>query len=433
MPLQYGLNFTASDIKNMLVENDKRQSGIRSWAQLFGNASLGQQAQSNALRSDYSDIIAQAYKANFEQQNAIRSSGLSEGAIKQALNMSRQDLSNTYNAYLQNYQQNLAEIDKAYSEEVGIISGALDERAQNFANLYNSAYDYLSSELFGATMTYDDQNNPIYTEGKNPEITGYEQINRDYLTEHNLAWVLDEENGNVKDWNTLSKLLVDDNGYITDQGRQFFDALFNATPQEYMRTDEKGNEYQARSFDKWLSDTNPELREWLASADAFNYTFNGSNLGTAKAMLGMESTDYNAETNEMLDTSKGNKTSGTSNRPTYKGSPYEGSIVTPVTAGKYMKWVHEQQKNAMDRLEYLSKKWQEIENAAREIGIDTTSDDFSNFVRYLNNKNKNKKLLDLTTEEFKELYQEYIDTGASLKTHGKENPNKNKPSRPSGF
>ena len=41
MRLQYGMNITASNMRNILEKNDKQQNGVRTWRQLFGNASLG--------------------------------------------------------------------------------------------------------------------------------------------------------------------------------------------------------------------------------------------------------------------------------------------------------------------------------------------------------------------------------------------------------
>ena len=44
-----------------------------------------------------------------------------------------------------------------------------------------------------------------------------------------------------------------------------------------------------RGFDKWLSDTDTDLREWWNSQDEFNYTFAGKNLGTVNTLVGQES------------------------------------------------------------------------------------------------------------------------------------------------
>lgn len=302
MPLQYGLNITKSDMQKMLEQNDKQQNGIRTWRSLFGNAGLGANAQSDAITSQYTDAIAQAYKANFEQQNAVQNSGLGAGAVKDYLALTRQELQNTYNNYLSNYASDINDVQESYNNEVGVISNELGNRAQNFADLYNSAYEYLSSELFSANAAIDDWENatPIVEgEGsKDPKVTGYAPGTKtlNYLTEHDLDWLKDK-NGKLRSWNELSSDILNPDGTFTDRGKNFFDQMFNATSAElsdFTRTDEEGNEYRVRGFDEWLSENNSKLRDWWASGDAYNYNFAGSNAGSAKAYAGLDSTDMKA-------------------------------------------------------------------------------------------------------------------------------------------
>lgn len=444
MPLQYGLNFTASDLRNILEQNDKQQNGIRSWRQLFGNASLGQQAQSDALKTAYSDIIAQAYKANFEQQNAIANSGLSAGAVKQGLALSRQELADTYNNYMQNYASNLNDINTAYQEEISGYDEALTQRAQNYADLYNSAYNYLSQELFGASYAENDLNTatPVYAdEGKNPEVTGYsyDQINHDYLTEHGLDWLKDE-NGNLLSWEKLGPMLVDGSGGLTEKGTQFFEQLFNARPDAFLRTTEDGETVNVKSFGQWLSETNTELYDWMVSGDAFNYTFDGTNLGTAKAMAGLDSTDDDAPGTwtESQVKKEGNTTP--SKGTTYEGSPFEGANPSVETAQKYNKWVQNEIKDTLDGItEFMNS----LKEQAINIGIDTSTDawyaEYLKFARYL--QAIDKKAAEMTDDELKELYQMFLNNPDDVqkaldkfnKANAKENPKRRKITRPSGF
>lgn len=428
MPLQYGLNFTASDLRNILEQNDKQQNGIRSWRQLFGNASLGQQAQSDALRSTYSDIIAQAYKANFEQQNAIANSGLSAGAVKQGLALSKQELADTYNNYMQNYASNLNEINADYQEEIADYDEALDERAQNYANLYNSAYNYLSQELFGASYAENDLNTakPVYAdEGKNPEVTGYsyDQINHDYLTEHGLDWLKDE-NGNLLSWEKLGPMLVDGSGGLTERGTQFFEQLFNARPDAFLRTTKDGKTVNVKSFGQWLSETNTKLYDWMVSGDAFNYTFDGTNLGTAKAMAGLDSTDDapGTWTESQVKKEEGNTT------------PPEVS-----TTREYRRWLHETKEGADSIMGFVDN----VKKKATNIGIDTSTDtwftEYLTLVRYL--ETIDKTVAEMTDDELKELYQMFLNNPDEMqkaidrfnKANAKENPKRRKITRPSGF
>ena len=298
MALQYGMNITASDMRSLLEKNDKQQSGIRTWRQLFGNASLGFNAQSDALATDYTDAIAKAYESNFKQNDAIMGAGLASGVTKEMLSASRNDLHTAYETYVRNYGSDMTAAAKTYGEEVGTIDAALTERATNFSKLYNSAYKYLSEELFGATQTLPGtaENGAVAKyegEGKNAEFAGYEPVNRDYVNEHGLQWIYKlDEDGNptteLRDWNDLSHDLFNNDGTLTKRGVQFFDQMFNTPYENYAHVN---GERDIRGFDEWLSDTDPELRDWWIGQDVFNYNFAGTNRGTSQVLTGRESTD----------------------------------------------------------------------------------------------------------------------------------------------
>lgn len=294
MQLKNGFNITQSDMRPLLEQYDKQRSGVRTWRQLFGNAALGYNAQSDALKTDYADAISQAYMSNYAQRNAIASAGLSAGSTQQLLAQNRNDLHTAYEQYVRNYGSDAAKVASAYGEEVNAIEGALTERAQNFANLYNSAYKYLSEELYGSSRTTD------------------EGI-LDYLKEHNLDWAyLKDEQGNPTDqlmpWSQVAQRLFNTDGTLTIEGQEFFDQMFNsAFDPGYTRYDDRDNEYATRNFRQWLSDTDNELYNWMISQDNFNYNFAGTNFGTAKALLGMESTDSDYHTSEYLTDEKVDK------------------------------------------------------------------------------------------------------------------------------
>lgn len=302
MALQYGMNITASDMRSLLEKNDKQQSGVRTWRQLFGNASLGFNAQSDAITTDYSDAIAKAYKANFEQNNAIMGAGLSTGVTREMLSQSRNDLHTAYETYVRNYGSDVATAAETYGEEVGAIDTALTERATNFSNLYNSAYKYLSEELFGSYMTLpgtaENGAEAIYEgEGKDSEFKGYQDVNVDYMTDHGLGWLTDGD-GNLLSWNEMSQKMFNADGSLNRYGVMFFDQMFNTLPENYMTTEGE----RMRGFDEWLSETDSELRDWWVGQDVFNYNFAGTNKGTSQVMTGRESTDDKYGAYEYADT-----------------------------------------------------------------------------------------------------------------------------------
>ena len=279
MALQSGFNLPASDMAQILEKNDKTAQGIRTWRSLFGNASLANASAMDKLTTSYSDAIAQAYRANLEQENQIMGAGLSSGATKSLLALSRDELQQTYDNYLANYSSALGDVASAYNEEVGAIAGALGDRAQNLSDLYNSAYDYLVNELYPSTYT-DKEGNVS-----------------NYLDDYGFNWLYNTDDTgmtSIKNWDDIAQQIFDEEGNINIYGQNLFNALFNSRPEGYQLTDDRGNIYSTRTFDQWLSDTNPELREWFASSDPFNYTFAGTNKGTAQSLLGMDSTQANA-------------------------------------------------------------------------------------------------------------------------------------------
>ena len=296
MALKYGTNFLASDIAKGLEKNNKQKEGIRTWSQLFGNASLGFGAQSDAITSNYASAMREAYTANFNQRNKILTGGLSQGYTQQALGLSQQDLSDIYERFVTNYSKDINTAAQSYGSEVSAISGDLTDRAENFSKLFSSAYDYLSSELYGSYLTdRTDFSTPIYEldeKGKETDkLLGYNQRQLDYLEEKGLDWLYvgEGEERRLMTWEEASALLFDEDGELTEEGVRFYDQMFNARPEGYLRED---GTTSIRSFDQWLSDTDAELRDWWLSSDDFNYNFAGTNRGTANIMTGRESTDF---------------------------------------------------------------------------------------------------------------------------------------------
>lgn len=279
MSLQYGLNITASNMKKILEENDKQQSGIRSWRQLFGNASLGYEAQSGALQGDYASAMAEAYKANLAQRDTAMNAGYNLGATKELIGASRNDLTAAYNTYIRNYANDQSSLATNYQNEWNALDNELTARAENFAKIYSSAYDYLSKELYGSTFMRDG-----------------EEVN--VLKDQGLDWLyLKDEAGNptkdIMSWDELSRQLFNEDGSLNRTGIRFYDQMFNTAKQGWTTSD--GN--AVRSFDQWLSDTYSNdkewghLRDWWLSQDAHNYNLTGTNRGTGQSIIGLEGKD----------------------------------------------------------------------------------------------------------------------------------------------
>ena len=187
MSLKYGFNIGTSDMKSLLEKNEKQMSGVRSWKQLFSGASQGYQAQNAALMSSYSDTIAEAYKANLAQSDAIASAGLNLGATRDLIEKNRAALHNAYQTYIQNYGKAASANAENYAATHQVYNDELTARAENFSKLYNYAYKYLADELAGSTRG-----------------------DTSWLTANNLDWLYDTELGTAKPWETLAYELFDE-------------------------------------------------------------------------------------------------------------------------------------------------------------------------------------------------------------------------------
>lgn len=283
MSVKYGFNMGTSDMKTLLEQNDRQLNGVRSWKQIFGGASQQYAQQNSAIVSSYSDAIAQAYASNLAQQDAIAGAGLNVGATREMIESNRAALHSAYQTYVQNYGNAVSANAQNYSATVKAYDDELTARAENFSKLYNYAYQYLAEELAGST--YNGNAGGAIANGTN------------WLTANKLDWLYDAKSGKAKSWDSISGELFDrDTREITDKGREFFDAMFNAQTGDYITSKGEGT----RGFDKWLSDTDAELRDWYVQGDIYNSTEMGTNSGTAKQLLGLESTDQSYAHHEYL-------------------------------------------------------------------------------------------------------------------------------------
>ena len=292
--LKYGLNFTASDIAPILEQNNVLQNGVRSWRQRFGNAGIGYETQVGQLTDDYTAAMSDAYKTHLQAKENIYRAGLNASGTNSLLRTHDQNLASAYSTYIQKFREGLNTLGAEYASEVASIDEELANRAQNFADLYSSAYKYWTDELSKSTILVDDLSKPKYEgEGKNAVATGeYEKIAQTLASNYGLTDLLNED-GTAKTWEEASHMFLTANGQLTDRGRQFFDQAFNIKPEKYSWTDDKGKVHTTRGFTQWLSDTNSDLYNWAMSGDVSNYTRAGTNLGSAKSIVGLESDDTN--------------------------------------------------------------------------------------------------------------------------------------------
>ena len=254
---------------------------------------------------------------------------LSQGNTRQLLSMSRQELSDTYNTYMNNYAGSLNKAATDYNTEVSAIDTARTERAANVTKTLDYLRQYGRDELSAATfedknylsstgldwMRYNKEDEKaglgivgelksdadlkklLYaSDGKLTDkgIAYFDATN--YLSSTGLDWMRyneeDEKAGlgvarELKSDADLDKLLFASGGELTDKGIAYFDALLNAETQGYTTLKDTGTA-ATKGFDEWLSSTDADLREWLVSSDDFNYNKAGTNRGTINILTGRE-------------------------------------------------------------------------------------------------------------------------------------------------
>lgn len=269
--LLYGTNILASDLAPQLEAYERNQQGVNAWRNLFGNASLQNMAAQDTLKTDYASAAAEAYKTYQKQKNDAFAARLAPGATADIAAQANRDFINSaYSQYVSKYLEDANKLAENYGNTITGISDSLTERAENYASLYRSAYDYLAKELAGAEKTVDN-------------------VTSGWLADNSFADFLTKK-GDLRSWNDISKELFDADRNLTNKGRRFYDVVFNADPKDYITVDEKtGEEGRTRGFDEWLATSNPTLRDWYVSGD---YITGGKQSTNVKQGLGLEDRPY---------------------------------------------------------------------------------------------------------------------------------------------
>lgn len=191
-----GTNISASSMKN-LVMNWSNEQGENIWKKTYKEnlVPLVNQAQSSNLmydaslrniKTDYTNVINQAYDAYVANRRAIDFSDFGTGdkynvnqSYAKAYDEARKQYQNDYKAAVSKLESERQATLANYADSVTQFATAIDEEqnniAQNYANFFNSFYDYLNSvyeqyqytDIFGEGSPFaeyvirDDEGNPI--------------------------------------------------------------------------------------------------------------------------------------------------------------------------------------------------------------------------------------------------------------------------------
>lgn len=248
------------------------------------DAAFAAQQQTNTLKTDYMNSIADAYRAALSQRQAIDSSGLitsGQDVAKTELNTA---LENAYKTNLANYQSGESQIQsnlatqtatiqknllsqlESLDKSQAAIDENLDEYTANASAFLTSPFEYLSVLA---------ENNPELLE--DPNFSPYV----------NKTLVNGEYQYSVKSLDDIMNVAFDKTGSLTDEGKRLMAMLMT------------NNEY---GFNDYLYSENNDLYNWLV-AD------NGTNRNIALSTIGMG--DYNWDpitTEQVAETAKSEAT-----------------------------------------------------------------------------------------------------------------------------
>lgn len=288
--------YTAEGVASYLKKMNKDYYGNKTWEKMLGDVSLAGQESLENLRIDFGQATGEAYRAAQMNQAAIAGSNVIQGMKSEMFADNELALQEAYDSYLKNFQSGVGAIADTVAQGNADINKLLMSQAQNYADYANAHVDYL----------YDLWNR--YSEG---EIDGsffadskYGNYMKDVYNDDGTI-ALDENGMPIRELigrGELENLIWDANGNMTAAGKMFF---------EQMESDQLLRNF---SFDSYLAQENPELRDWAMSDNPYDYAPNvlgeSTMAGTFREMTGRMSND---EVFENIEAFRG-MTAGTLNK-----------------------------------------------------------------------------------------------------------------------
>ena len=266
---------TEREAQKQLQSSNRDYYGRKTWEQQYGNIDVTKQRAESGLTYDYAKELGQAYSSAMQSEQAILGDKYSTLNKPQAIQSIDQALQEAYDAYLQNYQKGIANIEESASEATSQITKNLETEAANTKLMQESAYKYLQY-LY---QNYSDS--PMFQE----------ELWKRYLTTENDV-------DRLKTWEELSPELYDAEGNLTIKGADFYDQMMNQISQgTYGDTSKYG---QITDYYSWLRSENPDLYDWAKSYNPYDYSmyydpttgeFVNSKEGSFKTMVGLTSSD----------------------------------------------------------------------------------------------------------------------------------------------
>ena len=286
--------FTASQAKTNLYNENRDYYNRKTWENLLSQNQQSAVAAENQLVKDYTQASTAAYTSYLQNRANIENSALFGESKQKMLSENQLNLEEAYNTYGQNLAQNEQAVQKSYQEGVSAVDKALEKQAEYIAQYESSHYRYLQDLV---------EQNPWLL--NNADFSRY--VTRDILRNEETGEYLTDESGEYKyDEPRLKSMkelyygedglltpILDENGNktgqyeLTPEGADFYDMVENLVASGSIE-----GIADAKSWQQYLEETNPELAEWARSYNPYDYTKAGTNEGTFKTLTGRSSTDF---------------------------------------------------------------------------------------------------------------------------------------------
>lgn len=274
---------TLAQAKQNLVAQNRDYYNRKTWDTLLSQSTRAAETAEKQLVDQYTEASTEAYTSYLKNRSAIEGSNLYGDSKQNMLLDNRINLEEAYNTYRQNLAKGQEEISEQYQSNISAIDTELTKEAQNYLDYENLHYDYLKELFENSPQLYND-----------PRFAHY--ITRDkVLNEETREWEIDPETGEyvlqdprVKTvdelYNDMYTYNAETDEYEMNQAAvDYYDMIENLALEDIQG---------ARSWQSFLEETNPELAEWAASTDQYNYTTIGKKASSFKTMTGRESTDF---------------------------------------------------------------------------------------------------------------------------------------------
>jgi len=256
---EYGTIYDVNSIKRQLAESNKDYNNRQVWKGLVGSVN-NYAAKSNLfLQQNYSEAVNQAYAQYLANQQAIENSGIIGTGKQSLLASNEKSVNDAYNTYMQSFYSGQSSIEEEREAGLTEIDNALTTQATNIKKYADAHFNYLDSLYYN------------YEQGEN-QIFDSEQWKKYLVTDADGTTRLATRE-------ELLNQLYDSNGNLTLKGLDFFDQMENQN-----LTDS--------TFGEYLINEDEDLYNWSQEYNPYNYTFDGTQKGSFKTMVGMASDDY---------------------------------------------------------------------------------------------------------------------------------------------